>query len=83
MTALLAGKLTYSTLPAFAQLVLMFVWAWAVFKLDLLSHIPGFVVMVWPPLAPGGGTARGGGGAVRHRAPDDGDAGSTPDRVTK
>lgn len=45
MTALLMGKLTYSTLLAFAQLVLMFVWAWAVFKLDLLSHIPGFVVM--------------------------------------
>jgi ABC-2 type transport system permease protein len=45
MTALLAGKLTYSTLLAFVQLVLMFVWAWAVFKLDLLSHIPGFVVM--------------------------------------
>jgi ABC-2 type transport system permease protein len=45
MTTLLAGKLTYSALLAFAQLVLMFVWAWAVFKLDFLSHIPGFVVM--------------------------------------
>ncbi|HVP51085.1 MAG TPA: ABC transporter permease [Terriglobales bacterium] len=45
MTALLAGKLTFSTLLAFAQLVLMFIWAWAVFKLDFLPHIPGFVVM--------------------------------------
>jgi ABC-2 type transport system permease protein len=45
MTALLAGKLTYSALLAFAQLVLMFLWGWAVFKLDFLSHIPGFVVM--------------------------------------
>ena len=45
MTALLAGKLTFSALLAFAQLVLMFVWAWAVFKLDFLSHIPGIVVM--------------------------------------
>jgi len=45
MTALLAGKLTHSALLAFAQLVLMFVWAWAVFQLDFLSHIPGFVVM--------------------------------------
>ena len=45
MTALLAGKLTFSALLAFAQLVLMFVWAWAVFKLDFLSHIPGFVVI--------------------------------------
>jgi ABC-2 type transport system permease protein len=45
MTKLLAGKLVFNTLLAFAQLVLMFLWAWAVFKLDLFSHIPGFVVM--------------------------------------
>ena len=45
MTTLLAGKLAFNTLLAFSQLVLMFVWAWAVFKLDLLDHIPGFVVM--------------------------------------
>lgn len=45
MTKLLAGKLVFNTLLALAQLVLMFLWAWAVFKLDLFSHIPGFVVM--------------------------------------
>jgi ABC-2 type transport system permease protein len=45
MTTLLAGKLAFSALLAFSQLVLMFVWAWAVFKLDFLDHIPGFVVM--------------------------------------
>jgi ABC-2 type transport system permease protein len=45
MTTLLLGKLTYNSLLAFAQLVLMFLWAWAVFKLDFWSHIPGFVVM--------------------------------------
>jgi len=45
MTSLLAGKLAFNTLLAFAQLVIMFVWAWAVFKVDLLGHIPGFVVM--------------------------------------
>jgi ABC-2 type transport system permease protein len=45
MTTLLAGKLTYNTLLAFTQLVVMFLWAWAVFKLDLFTHIPGFVVM--------------------------------------
>jgi len=45
MTSLLAGKLAFSTLLAFSQLVLMFVWAWAVFKLDLMAHISGFVVM--------------------------------------
>ncbi len=45
MTALLLGKLTFNSALAFAQLVLMFVWGWAVFKLDFWSHIPGFVVM--------------------------------------
>ena len=45
MTTLLLGKLTFNSLLAFAQLVLMFLWGWAVFKLDFWSHIPGFVVM--------------------------------------
>jgi ABC-2 type transport system permease protein len=45
MTSLLAGKLAFSSALAFSQLVLMFVWAWAVFKVDLFNHIPGFVVM--------------------------------------
>jgi ABC-2 type transport system permease protein len=45
MTKLLAGKLAFNTLLAFAQLVVMFLWAWLVFKVDLVSHIPGFVVM--------------------------------------
>ncbi|HXC08473.1 MAG TPA: ABC transporter permease [Steroidobacteraceae bacterium] len=45
MTTLLLGKLTFNSLLAFAQLVLMFLWGWAVFKLDFWSHIPGFVIM--------------------------------------
>lgn len=45
MTRLLAGKLAFAVLLAFSQLVLMFLWAWAVFKLDFLPHIPGFAVM--------------------------------------
>ncbi len=45
MGTLLAGKLCYSSLLAFSQLVIMFLWAWAVFKVDLFAHIPGFVVM--------------------------------------
>jgi ABC-2 type transport system permease protein len=45
MTILLAGKLTYNTLLAFIQLTVMFLWGWAVFKLPLFSHIPGFLVM--------------------------------------
>jgi ABC-2 type transport system permease protein len=45
MTNLLGGKLAFSTLLAFLQLVVMFVWAWAIFKLDFLPHIAGFIVM--------------------------------------
>jgi ABC-2 type transport system permease protein len=45
MTSLMLGKLTFNSVLAFAQLVLMFVWGWAVFGLDLWTHIPGFVVM--------------------------------------
>jgi ABC-2 type transport system permease protein len=45
MTALLAGKLAFNTLLAFTQLTVMFLWAWAVFKLDFFTHIPGFLVM--------------------------------------
>jgi ABC-2 type transport system permease protein len=45
MTTLLAGKLTYCALLAFAQLTLMFLWADLVFHLDFFSHIPGFLVM--------------------------------------
>ena len=45
MTKLLAGKLVFNTLLAFIQLVAMFLWGWAVFKLDFFNHLPGFVVM--------------------------------------
>jgi ABC-2 type transport system permease protein len=45
MSSLMLGKLTYNSLLAFAQLVLMFLWGWAVFRLDFWSHIPGFMVM--------------------------------------
>ncbi len=45
MTGLLAGKLAFNTMLAFSQLAVMFLWAQAFFKLDLFTHIPGFVVM--------------------------------------
>lgn len=45
MTTLLAGKLGFNMLLAFAQLTVMFLFAWAVFHVDLWGHIPGFVVM--------------------------------------
>jgi len=45
MTTLLAGKMTYCTLLACSQLILMFLWGAAVFHLDLFTHLPGFFVM--------------------------------------
>jgi ABC-2 type transport system permease protein len=45
MTTLLLGKLAFNALLASMQLLVMFVWAMLVFHLDLLSHLPGFVVM--------------------------------------
>jgi len=45
MTTLLGGKLVYNMLLAFTQLTAMFLYAWAVFHVDLWGHIPGFVVM--------------------------------------
>jgi ABC-2 type transport system permease protein len=45
MTTLLTGKLAYNTLLAFTQLTVMFLWAASFFKLDLSTHIQGFVVM--------------------------------------
>jgi ABC-2 type transport system permease protein len=45
MSKLLAGKLLFCGLLAFSQLVLMFVWAWLVFKIDFVPHILGFTIM--------------------------------------
>ncbi|HKF22086.1 MAG TPA: ABC transporter permease [Candidatus Angelobacter sp.] len=45
MTTLMLGKLTFNSLLAFSQLAVMFLWGWAVFKLDFWNHIPGFIVM--------------------------------------
>jgi linearmycin/streptolysin S transport system permease protein len=45
MTSLLLGKVAYNSVLAFTQLVVMFLWGWAVFKLDFWTHIPGFLVM--------------------------------------
>lgn len=45
MTSLMLGKLIFNSLLAFSQLVVMFLWGWAVFRLDFWTHIPGFTVM--------------------------------------
>lgn len=45
MSGLLAGKWVYLTLLGLLQLSVMFLWGRLVFRLDLFSHVPGFVVM--------------------------------------
>jgi ABC-2 type transport system permease protein len=45
MPVLLAGKLCYLAMLGFTQLLVMFLWGMLFFKLDFLSHLPGFFVM--------------------------------------
>jgi ABC-2 type transport system permease protein len=45
MTGLLFGKWLYLTTLACAQVTVMFVWGMLVFKLPLLQHLPGFILM--------------------------------------
>ena len=45
MTTLLLGKLIYSALQLMTQLTIMFLWAAAVFHLDLFHHLGGFFAM--------------------------------------
>lgn len=45
MTRLLLGKLLYLTGIGVAQLILMFTWGAVFFGVELVSHIPGFLIM--------------------------------------
>ena len=45
MGRMLAGKWIFLTAMGIAQVVVMFLWGWAVFDLDLFGHLPGFAVM--------------------------------------
>jgi ABC-2 type transport system permease protein len=45
MTRLLAGKWLSFVLLGVAQVSVMFLWGWLVFRLELWGHLPGFVVM--------------------------------------
>lgn len=45
MTGLLLGKWVYITLMGMLQITVMFLWGMMVFRLPLLSHLPGFIVM--------------------------------------
>ena len=48
MPQLLAGKLAYLTSLGIVQLIVMFVWGWLVFGLDLPAHWGGFLIMAVP-----------------------------------
>ena len=45
MSDILIGKWIYLTTLGILQVVLMFLWGWLIFGLDLFSHLPGFAVM--------------------------------------
>jgi len=45
MTKLLLGKLVYLAVIGVAQLTLMFLWGWLLFGVELVPHLPGFLVM--------------------------------------
>lgn len=45
LTKLLLGKLAYLWTLGCVQLVVMFVWGALAFRLDLVHHIPGFLIM--------------------------------------
>jgi linearmycin/streptolysin S transport system permease protein len=45
MTQLLAGKWISFVVLGVMQVTVMFLWGWLVFRLELWSHVPGFLVM--------------------------------------
>jgi ABC-2 type transport system permease protein len=45
MTGLLAGKWLSFVLLGVMQVSVMFLWGWLVFRLELWSHLPGFLLM--------------------------------------
>ncbi len=47
MTTLLLGKLVYLVFLAVAQLTLMFTWGALFFGVELMNHIPGFIIMTF------------------------------------
>lgn len=45
MTVLLTGKLLFLSAVGFVQLCVMFVWGAIAFRLELFSHLPGFLIL--------------------------------------
>ena len=44
---ILYGKIVYSNIISIAQLSIMFVYAWLVFGLDIMHHLPALVLMIF------------------------------------
>jgi ABC-type transport system involved in cytochrome c biogenesis permease component len=44
---ILYGKMLFANIIAIAQLVIMFVYAWLVFGLDIIHHLPSLVLMIF------------------------------------
>jgi ABC-2 type transport system permease protein len=55
MNGLLFGKWLHLVLLGMVQITVMFVWGMLVFRLDLLSHLPGFAVMTFVTAAAAAG----------------------------
>lgn len=43
---ILFGKMIFANIIAIAQLLIMFVYAWLVFGLDIMNHIPSLILMI-------------------------------------
>ena len=55
MGTVLMGKWLFIVLMGVFQITVMFVWGMFVFKLDLMSHLPGFFIMTFFTAAAAGG----------------------------
>ena len=43
---ILLGKMVYANIISVSQLIIMFIYAWLVFGLDIMHHIPALVLMI-------------------------------------
>jgi len=43
---ILYGKLVYANVISIIQLIIMFIYAWLVFKLDIIHHLPSLLLMI-------------------------------------
>jgi len=43
---ILFGKLVFANIISIIQLIVMFVYAWLVFGLDIMHHLPSLILMI-------------------------------------